>query len=280
MAFASIANDGVLMRPRLIESLVEADGRISDPHPVREVRRVISKKSAATLRTMLKAVVDSGTASSIRRMDIAIAGKTGTAEKIDPETGKYLKGVFHSSFVGMAPAEHPHMVALVLIDEPQSLKYGGQSAAPVFREILDRMLLVPGNPMEAQVLAAKKNTSLPSAAMPNVVGLERPAAEELLALRGLQAKFIGVGKYVSVQEPMAGTLCSSGEIPMLQLGNSEEGRMPDLRQATLRDAVERLRDLGIEVEYEGEGRVLKQTPAAGEPLRPGSICRLQLGWLG
>ncbi len=231
MAAAAVANGGMLMRPRLVKAWVDGEGKTVREESTREVRRVVSEATAATLRSMLRAVVEYGTAAEIRHPYIPIAGKTGTAEKIDAATGKYVKGLFNSSFVGMAPADKPAFVCLVLLDEPEQLKYGGQSAAPVFREILDR-LIVEWN-------------WFPTNTAP-------PASPPLAA--------------ASFAPPR--TFPSSASV------------MPDLTNATLRDALLRLREIGAEVEYTGEGRVVGQQPAPGMPLRRGMLCRITLGWMG
>jgi membrane peptidoglycan carboxypeptidase len=244
MAFAAVANGGVLMRPRLVRAWVDEDGRPVREEPPREVRRVLSESTAATLREMLRAVIEYGTAREIRHPSIAIAGKTGTAEKIDDSTGKYVKGKFNSSFVGMAPADAPAMVCLVLLDEPSQLKYGGQSAAPIFREILDRLSLEWNWPSAGKMVLASRDSAA-----------------------------------VRMDGDVRRTEAAQPATPA-ESGRTRAGAMPDLQNSTLRDALLRLRELGVEVEYTGEGRVIGQQPDPGTPLRRGMRCRLNLGWMG
>jgi cell division protein FtsI/penicillin-binding protein 2 len=142
MAASAVANDGVLMKPRIVKAFRHGVDGALEENPTRKVRQVISTETAIKVRKMLQGVVDYGTAVDIRRPDFDIAGKTGTSEKIDPLTGKYLPGTFHSSFVGMVPADKPTLVCLVMLDEPTQFKFGGQSAAPIFREIMDRMVVM------------------------------------------------------------------------------------------------------------------------------------------
>jgi cell division protein FtsI (penicillin-binding protein 3) len=130
-AYAAIADGGVLRRPRLV-------ARIGDrPTAAPAGRRVISANTAARVRTMLTGVLEAGgTAASAAIDGYTLAGKTGTANKIDPGTGTYSKIRFIGSFVGFAPARDPKLLVTVMVDEPQGDIYGAQVAAPAFQEIM------------------------------------------------------------------------------------------------------------------------------------------------
>jgi cell division protein FtsI (penicillin-binding protein 3) len=148
-AFAAVANGGNLMRPYVIRSLRTPDGmQARDTGPV-VVRRVISESTARTLLEMLTSVVDEGTGKEAAVPGYAVAGKTGTAQKVDPATGRYSHRKIVASFVGAVPAEEPRLVILVMIDEPETLRWGGSIAAPTFREIARdalKYLRVPPSP--------------------------------------------------------------------------------------------------------------------------------------
>jgi cell division protein FtsI/penicillin-binding protein 2 len=127
--YGTIANDGVAMPPRLVESVAgEA------PEPV-EGRRIISGETAAHVTRMLRGVVSSGSGIEAAVPGYRIAGKTGTAAKPDPVEGGYSDTRYVASFVGFAPAENPRFVVLVTVDEPRGTIWGGTAAAPAFREI-------------------------------------------------------------------------------------------------------------------------------------------------
>lgn len=132
-AYSAIANGGVLPRPHIVQAI---GGR-----PVRRApgRRVISATTASELREMLKGVLAAGgTASEVSVPGYTLAGKTGTASKIDPKTGEYSKSAYVASFVGFAPASNPKLLAAVIVDEPQDLSiYGGVVAAPAFGQIME-----------------------------------------------------------------------------------------------------------------------------------------------
>jgi cell division protein FtsI/penicillin-binding protein 2 len=286
MAMAALANGGTLMKPRIVRGWADAGGNMVREVEPRAVRRVVSEKTAAAMRDMLAAVVEYGTASDIRTESIPLAGKTGTAEKIDPETGRYVKGRFNSSFFGFAPADKPELVALVLLDEPSQFKYGGQSAAPIFREVVDRLLADPEYPLARHAAAAVASLASVSAAdtsrMPDLLGYRHADALEELARRGLKARarVEGMGELILAQEPVAGSVIPATGAVVLSLGDLESRVMPDLGDNTLRDALLKLKGLGLQVEYKGAGRIIGQVPAPGAKVKPGEKCLLTLGWMG
>ncbi len=130
-AYSAIANGGILRRPRLISAI--GDARTAMPHG----KRIITARTASQLRTMLEGVVEAGgTASAAAIPGYTLAGKTGTANKIDRRTGEYSKTRFIGSFVGFAPARKPRLLVTVMVDEPQGEIYGAEVAAPAFQEIM------------------------------------------------------------------------------------------------------------------------------------------------
>jgi cell division protein FtsI (penicillin-binding protein 3) len=141
-AYSAIANGGVLRPPHIIGQI--GSRGVSEPAG----RRVISQATAAELRTMLKGVLaPGGTASEVSIRGYELAGKTGTASKIDPKTGEYSKSAYVASFVGFAPASDPKLLSAVIIDEPQTGSiYGGVVAAPAFGQIMEFALPYLGIP--------------------------------------------------------------------------------------------------------------------------------------
>jgi cell division protein FtsI (penicillin-binding protein 3) len=141
-AYSAIANGGILRAPHIVGRV---GGRAA---PLPAGRRVISPLTASELRNMLKGVLASGgTASQVSIHGYELAGKTGTASKIDPSTGEYSKSAYVASFVGFAPASDPKLLCAVIIDEPQSRSiYGGVVAAPAFGQIMEFALPYLGIP--------------------------------------------------------------------------------------------------------------------------------------
>ncbi|MEW6325214.1 MAG: penicillin-binding protein 2 [Nitrospirota bacterium] len=153
-AYAALANGGLLVTPHLVDAAVLPDGtRQAIERPA--ARRVISRRTADRLRDILVSVTaPEGTAPKAAIPGFRVAGKTGTAQKIDPETRRYDPREVISSFIGFVPAESPQFVLLVIIDGPQGAGWGGVVAAPVFRQIAEETLhylgVMPQAPMVAQ----------------------------------------------------------------------------------------------------------------------------------
>jgi cell division protein FtsI (penicillin-binding protein 3) len=141
-AFAVIANGGELVRPYVVRRVVGADGTVLVERTPTVLRRVIRPETAARVVDLLRGAVegDGGTGQLARIEGVAVAGKTGTAQKVDPETRRYSPTARVASFVGFVPADAPQFVIVVVIDEPTTSPYGGRVAAPVFRQIAAAML--------------------------------------------------------------------------------------------------------------------------------------------
>ena len=131
-AYSAIANGGILRAPHIIQSV----GGQAEPEPAGH--RVISSQTAASLRQMLEGVLaPGGTASEVSIPGYQLAGKTGTASKVDESTGEYSKSRYVASFMGFAPASNPKLLTAVIVDEPQSGSiFGGTVAAPAFGQIM------------------------------------------------------------------------------------------------------------------------------------------------
>jgi cell division protein FtsI (penicillin-binding protein 3) len=129
--YAAIANGGMLRPPRIVGAV---GGAATKTPPG---RRIMSSRTAADLREMLEGVfAPGGTASEVSIPGYDLAGKTGTANKVDPKTGLYSTESYVASFVGFAPARHPQLLCAVMVDEPQGAIYGGVVAAPAFGQIM------------------------------------------------------------------------------------------------------------------------------------------------
>jgi stage V sporulation protein D (sporulation-specific penicillin-binding protein) len=279
LAYAAVANGGVLMHPMLVREVRDADGRTVRRISPHAQRRVFSESTTEVLSQMLAAVVDSGTARHARIAGLRIAGKTGTAQKFDPRTRRYGDRMFVSSFVGYAPVDDPALVGVVVIDEPRGRRYyGGEVAGPVFREVLRDLRRLPGGPLD---LAATTTAARPPAPAPVVVPdlrLMLPrAAEARLAADGLRARFQGRGERALAQSPAAGQAVERGASVTVWLAappDTANGRMPDVTGLAVRSALRRLSVLEARVTLVGGGVVVRQQPAPGEPLPRGARCRL------
>ena len=139
-AVAAIANDGILMKPRVVRAITDPRGRTVREFKPQALSRVVSSRTAAQLTRMMALVVaEGGTGTQARLEGYSAGGKTGTAQKIGP-SGTYADDRYVSSFVGLAPLEDPRLAILVVLDEPRDGYYGGVVAAPVFRRIAQEVL--------------------------------------------------------------------------------------------------------------------------------------------
>lgn len=236
-AYGALANDGVLMRPYLVSRVVDSDGVVLLENQPTPVRSVVSAKSARAVVRMLEGVVaKEGTAPKARMDAYRVAGKTGTAQKVEPGKGYTDKRI--ASFIGLVPAEDPRLVVLVVIDEPKTDVYGGIVAAPAFKEIA-------------------------STAMPYLGVSPSHAAETLV-----DAASTTQGAHASA--PSDGDALDEA---VIQAG---EVRVPDLRGRVGRLAVERLLTASLEPRLVGTGRVSAQQPAPGSRVPKGARITLEL----
>ncbi|MBI5855359.1 MAG: penicillin-binding protein 2 [Nitrospirae bacterium] len=139
-AMSAVANGGLLMKPYLVQSILDGRGRVVYDAAPQAKRRPMSQETARTLGAILEGAVARGTGAKAILPGFRVAGKTGTAQKIDPATGGYSATKFVGSFVGYVPAEDPRLAMVVAIDEPQGEAWGGAVAAPVFRRVAEQAL--------------------------------------------------------------------------------------------------------------------------------------------
>ena len=279
LAYAAIANGGVLMRPMLAREIRDPDGNLVRSFTPSASHRVFSEGTTRTLREMLAAVVDSGTAKAARVPGLAICGKTGTAQKYDAAVRTYGRGMYLSSFVGFAPAANPIVVGVIVIDEPRGKHYyGGEVAAPVFREIVLDLLRLPHGLLEdgSSVVAARPPAPAP-VTVPDLRLLLTGAAEQRIADYGLRVHFEGAGPRVLSQDPAAGVAVERGArvTAWLAAPTDSIGRcLPDLTGMPAREALRRLAGITTRARIEGSGVVARQVPAPGTALPLEGECRL------
>jgi cell division protein FtsI (penicillin-binding protein 3) len=225
-ALSAIANGGNLMRPYLVEQILDDSGTIVQKFEPQVVRRVISPETAQKVTKMMETVTgDGGTGTKAALDGFRVAGKTGTAQKVDPVTHTYSSKRI-GSFVGFVPAEKPKLTIAVIIDEPQGIKYGGIVAAPAFRGIAQNSLaylkITPTVPLakvpklpEAPVSVARGDESLaedddgdapddPASGgevMPNFSGMSMRRVLQVMEKRGINIRLMGSGRAVEQSPP-------------------------------------------------------------------------------
>jgi cell division protein FtsI (penicillin-binding protein 3) len=153
-AVSAIANDGVLMKPYVVAGVRDQKGQAVKEILPQVRRRTVSPATARLLTGIMEGVVTSGTGTKAAIPGFRVAGKTGTAQKVDPRTGTYSSALSIGSFVGFVPADAPRLAIIVVIDEPQGEAWGGVVAAPVFRRVGEQVLTYMGVPRDDQVKIA------------------------------------------------------------------------------------------------------------------------------
>lgn len=148
-AYSAIANGGKLMKPYIVSDIISPEHEIIKRFSPVVEKQVISETTARTMRDILKTVVEEGgTAQKASVMGNMVAGKTGTAQMVDPKTGLYSKNDYASSFIGFTPADNPKIALIVVVFKPRGASYGGTVAAPVFKNIAEKAFVYLNEPME------------------------------------------------------------------------------------------------------------------------------------
>ncbi len=272
MAYAAIANGGKLMRPQIVKEWRNSNGDVVKRIEPMEIRRAISEKTAASIRKMLNRVVNSGTAKKVASQklnDVLFGGKTGTAEKYNRETRSYDRNSQVASFIGLAPSEDTRYVCLVLVDDPQGKHVGGLTAGPIFRRIMEGIYYHPSLSPLAHNL---KQVKLGSPCDRDFAGMTATSAKDYAKKNKCPVRFEGKGLRVISERMDAGLV--NGKT--LVLGDAVAHRMPNLQGLSLKDALEVMGNIRMNVEYTGKGRVVAQEPKAEEALQKGAICKLTL----
>ncbi len=227
-AVASIANGGYLMEPYVVDRVVDSQGQVSHQSQPRVIRKVIASDVAQTVSRMMEMTTeDGGTATNARVPGFRVAGKTGTAQKVDAVTGTYSVDKRVASFVGFLPAEDPRIVMLVSIDEPQKIVYGGLTAAPLFSRIASQaMQYLKVSPSEA----VEPGDTLPS--------LDQFFAETVVPETSISQQVVSSEDYGGPQ-------------------------MPDFQGLSYRQVLELMEENQLNVSFRGRGRVVEQSPGPG-----------------
>jgi cell division protein FtsI (penicillin-binding protein 3) len=265
-AFGALANGGVRVAPHVVREIRAADGTaLFQATP--EERRVVSTETAHALRGMLEGVTLNGTAKRAQLDGYTAAGKTGTAQKIDPVTKTYSKTRYIGSFVGFAPVENPAVVIIVVIDEPLGAYHGGDVAAPVFREIAEQIL---------PDLNVAPDTVLKSA--PDLIAGSRSAAAEALENARERSEHETEEREATWPQVAQSSDARAGASEIVYaVASGRAVLMPDLRGRSVRDAARVCAQLGLQLEARGEGRAVRQEPAAGAAIEAGQVIRIDFG---
>jgi cell division protein FtsI (penicillin-binding protein 3) len=252
MAMAAVANNGRLLEPVLLKRLTDGTGAVLNDAAPRVRRDVVPPAIAQMVSEMLVSVTEGeGTGVEAAIPGFRVAGKTATAQKIDPATGKYTDAHYVASFVGFVPVERPRIAIAVVLDEPMGGTHaGGSVAGPVFRRVGEMALRYLG--------------VMPKGSTPMKLSDVSERAKDDPAT----STFAALGENKAAPPPAA-TIAPPSAQP-----KSGEVRLPDLAGLPAREAVKAVVELGLAPTVEGTGRLTKQEPPAGAVLPKGSPIKL------
>lgn len=279
-AVSAIANGGKLMAPRLVSKLIDDEGNVVKTIEPIVKRQVISEATAKTVLDMMEGVVSNGTGSNAYVPGYRVAGKTGTAQKIID--GRYAPGKYIGSFVAIAPADDPKIAVLVIVDEPEGVYYGGSVAAPVAGDLIEETLNYLE--VEPKYTEEEKEEFENTQIVPDVRNKTIEEAGRLLTELGFryttESYSFDENSVVVEQFPLPGTEVTKGSIIDLYLDvdyqKDDKIVVPDLTGKTREEIINLLEGIGLNYEFQGEGKATEQDPVPGTEVEINSTVRILL----
>lgn len=283
-ALNAIANGGKLITPHVMKEAVHYDdngNKIVDQRYEKYNERSILKEDVAnTLRGYLEKVVSEGGGKKAYIPGYHIAGKTGTAQKVNSETKTYASGKYIASFAGMAPADKPVITLFVSIDEPDpSNYYAGQIAAPVAKMVLNDIFNYLGLKSDASSEDIA-NSMLKDVVIPEVRGMKKSEAIKLLKEQNLDYNINSNGEYITDMSPKPGYSVKESSKIILYTGSTSNYNkvvaVPNLVGLPKEKAAKLLESLGLKADFVGEGLVSEQSIDENKKVDKGTTLLLQL----
>ena len=271
-AVSAIANGGMLYKPHVVSELrrggfvLPAEGPLAPVEP----RRVIRPETAATLRTLMEGVILNGTGKLAHLDGWTAAGKTGSAQKIDPATGHYSRTQLIASFTGFAPISNPAVTVLVSLDSPVGQHEGGQVAAPVFKRIAEQVLPYLDVPRD-----------VPTSRLVQVAYKNRDNADSSALEDFTPADFSAQPDQAETPPSLPNSHQTKSQAPSVTVAVDAGGDIPvaDFGGKTMREVAESCLRSGLEPVLIGSGLAMNQVPVAGARARRGAKITVQFGAL-
>lgn len=277
-AVSTVANDGVLVKPRIVKEIENPDTGATVSIDSTNVRQVISKDTANKLMDMLESVVTEGTGRYGQVKGYSVAGKTGTSE---PDTTS-KDAMYVASFVGISPVQNPEVVALVTLYDPKGENghQGGTIAAPVVSQILSEVLPYLGIPSD-DLSSEGDNNSITTTTLPDVRNKTIAEAKKIIEDAGFVCKISSADTSLIVtdQVPKPGTaLISGASVNLYSTGNEARvsQEVPNLKGMSYAQARNALKAKNLNIHITGSGTVLLQDPMAGTSVEEGTVINVTL----
>ena len=249
-AFSAIANHGVLMKPYVVRGLIDQNNRVVKEFTPTVVRKVISPATAERITSILIDVVEGegGTGKNAQIANVTVAGKSGTSQKFDFTEGAYSHDKVIVSFMGFFPADDPHVVILVVLDEPTSDRWGGVAAAPVFKNIAESILYWVGPAYLTTCTTEVSGHDLGSTHLTACTSDVNPVYEVNPAHM------------------------TDYTVKCVDLTPSDESIIPDFRGMSMRNVLKLSQEEGIDLQIVGSGWAVNQKPYPGIPIKNHRSC--------
>lgn len=283
-AVSAIANDGILMKPRIVKQIINPEtGTTTDIEPV-QVRQVISKSTSERMRNLMKSVVDDGSGRLAKVEGYSIGGKTGTSE---PQAGREDEG-YIASYVAIAPTEKPEICLLIAVHNPnpnnEGSHQGGQVCGPVVSQMLSEILPYLGlTSSNAQTSTDTVEEDTSYATVPDIRNKTVTEAEKLLKQAGFTTKVNISGDknstLVTDQTPKPGSSIPKGSIIVLYTEENDTRvsvKVPDFKDKTLAQAENMAKANNLNITTEGSGTVISQSIMVDTAVEEGTIIKLTL----
>ena len=276
-AISAVANDGILMKPRIVKEFKNTETGAVTTINSTQVRQVISKETSEKVKSMMESVVTQGTGRHGAVSGYSIGGKTGTSEPL----AKNVKEGYVASYVAISPVEDTKVTLLLTLYDPQGKSYqGGQVAGPVVSQMLSEILPYLEIPSSAKVSDDGNNNTI---SLPNVTNKTVTEAKKILESSGFKPKISISGDenslLVKSQVPVAGTQLLNGATILLY---SEENdtrvsvSVPDLRGMSAEEATNALKAKNLNISIDGKGYVISQDYAKDSTVEEGTVVRVTL----
>lgn len=244
-AYSAIANGGILMKPRIIDKIINAKGKIVYRDRPEVIRKIANKSAMGTLTGMLTRAVAVGTGTNAAIPGWSIAGKTGTAQKF--VNGRYSHSEYVSNFAGFFPAENPQIVGVFVLDTPNiGYHWGSIGAAPIFKRVAQRIIN-----LDDDLLLASSAISVPTSLTPQLTAPPVTMTTDHLVSLSTMAQ-------------------------VKTAANEDQCTIPDIRGMSLRKALQTIRTAGLIPKFQGSGKVAWQSPGPGQQVALNSACIIGL----
>lgn len=243
-AYSALVNGGVLYKPYIIKKIMKPNGDLIKEQSPLKLRNILSDQTSNRIKNIMFGVVENGTGKSAKLRDITVGGKTGTAKKIIDN--EYASDIYNSSFVGFFPVKNPKVVCYVLVDSPSKGRFGGASAAPIFRRVAEQIVGADVN-----IIPDKEGIKEENKLFERIIAETENYDDEVLF----------------------------SDIDELETGSKKElidrKTMPHLHGKALREAAKILTAIGVDYKISGNGKVFSQSIPPGTKLKSGMVCELK-----